>query len=127
MSIHQEVQFDASPDRVYDALMDGDKHGSFTGAPAEISRDEGGRFACFDGQIVGHNIELVPNKRIVQTWRFVQWPAGTWSLVRFELVPEGDGTRLVLDHEAVPEPFQEGVAGGWHGRYWGQLKEFLAH
>ena len=125
-AIHQEVVFKASPERIYEALMDADQHGAFTNAKAEISREAGGSFSCHDGQIAGRNIELVPNRRIVQAWRVANWEQGVYSVVRFELMPEGDTTRLILDHAGVDEDKAEMVAAGWKVRYWEPMQTYLA-
>lgn len=124
--IHQEIVLAATPDRVYEALMDSEQHGAFTGGPAQISRDEGGAFSCHDGRIVGRNLELVPNGRIVQAWRVAAWEPGLYTVVRMELRPEGERTRLVLDHSGVPPEFREPIASGWEARYWKPLTELFA-
>ena len=125
-TIHQEIVFKASPERVYEALMNAKEHSEFTGGSAEISREVGGEFACHDGQVVGRNIELVPNQRIVQAWRINQWDEGVYSIVKVELVAQGDETRLVLDHAGFPAAHREHLDGGWHARYWKPLETYLA-
>ena len=50
------------------------------------------------------------------------WPEGVYSMVRMELGPDGDGTRLVLDHDAVPDDLSDHIDGGWHHMYWGPLR-----
>lgn len=125
-AIHQEVVFKASPERIYEALMDADQHGAFTNGKAQISREAGGSYSCHDGQIVGRNIELVPNQRIVQAWRVANWDDGVYSVVRFELKPEGDSTRLILDHVGVDDDKAEMVAAGWKVRYWEPMQTYLA-
>lgn len=124
--IHQEVVFNASPDRIYRALMNPAEHSAFTGGPAEISGEAGGEFSCHGGQVVGRNIELVPNQRIVQAWRISAWDEGVYSIVKFELASEGGETRLIMDHAGVPEAHVEHITGGWHARYWEPLREYLA-
>lgn len=126
-AIHQEVSIGASPERIYKAFVDSAQFSALTGgAPAEISTENGGKFSCFGGAISGINVELVPGKRIVQAWRVGNWPEGLYSLVRFELEPEGTGTKLVFDHSGFPEAEAEHLAAGWHERYWEPLKKFLA-
>lgn len=126
-SIRQEVTIEASPQRVYDTLLDGKRFSEFTGgAPAVITSEAGGAFSCFNGMITGRNIELIPNQRIVQAWRAGNWPAGVYSIVRFELAPQGDGTKLTLEHTAFPEGASEHLEGGWHKMYWEPLKKYLA-
>ncbi len=80
--IHQEIDFKASPKRIYEALMNDKEHGEFTGGPAKISRDVGGAFSCHGGMVVGRNVELIPNERIVQAWRIGDWDDGDYSIVR---------------------------------------------
>jgi activator of HSP90 ATPase len=125
-AIHQELEFDATPDRIYEAYMDAAQHSAFTDGPAQISRDEGGAFSCHGGGIVGRTLELVPGARIVQAWRVASWEPGLYSVVRLELRPEGGRTRLVMDHSGVPSQFREHISSGWHARYWVPLAKFLA-
>jgi len=71
ITIHQEIDFNASPQRLYGALLDAKQFTEFSGRSAEINREVGGAFSLFKGHIVGRNVELVPNQRIVQAWRVV--------------------------------------------------------
>jgi len=123
--LHQEIDIKASPQRIYDALLDSKQFATFTGMAAEISRDAGGAFSTFGGLIVGRNIELVPNQRIVQAWRPGNWDPGTYSLVRFELKAQGPQTTVVLDHTGFPEGSFRHLDSGWYERYWEPLKKFL--
>lgn len=125
--IHQEVELPASPERVYQALTDAAQFSRFTGgAAAEIDAAPGGAFSCFGGMISGRNIELVPNRRIVQAWRAGNWGDGVYSIARFELQGQGGGTRLIFDHEGFPESQREHLDGGWHARYWAPLRDYLS-
>jgi activator of HSP90 ATPase len=138
-SIHQEVVFSASPARVYEALTKTKqfdsvarlgaamKSGMSLGTkPTTISRVVGGYFSLFGGHIVGRQIELVPNKRIVQAWRVANWDAGVYSIARFELSEQGSATRLVFDHTGFPEGQAAHLAEGWRGNYWEPLAKYLA-
>ena len=123
--IHEEVDFTASPKRLYEALLDAKQFTAFSGRPADINREVGGAFSLFSGHIVGRNVELVPNQRIVQAWRTVDWPEGVYSIVKFELKAQGSGTHLIFDHIGFPEGLHDHLAEGWHGHYWEQLKNYL--
>ncbi|WP_261305508.1 SRPBCC family protein [Paenibacillus andongensis] len=126
-AIHQEVVFAASPNRIYEALTDAAQFSKVSGgAPTEITPEAGGSFSCFGGMIVGKNIELEPNKRIVQAWRVANWEEGVYSLVKFELEEQGEGTRLVFSHTGFPEGQEAHLAPGWHTNYWEPLKKYLA-
>ncbi len=125
ISIHQEADFKASPQRVYEALLDAKEFSAFSGLPAEIRREAGGDFSCFGGHIVGRNVELVPNQRIVQAWRVVTWPEGAYSIAKFELKAQGSGTRLILDHVGFPEGLKDHLAAGWKEHYWERLQKYF--
>lgn len=123
--VHQEIVLSASPEAVYLALMNSDKHAAFTEAPADIEAREGGACSWYGGKITGRNIELVPNKRIVQAWRAGNWDEGTYSVVKYELIPDGGGTQVVLDQTGHPDGTGEHLDSGWHERYWNPLRKYL--
>ena len=124
-NIRQTVNIKASPHDVYEALMDSKKHSEFTGDKASISRKVGGKFTAFDGYAEGTNRELVPDEKIVQTWRASDWPEGHYSEVTFSLKKVGTGTRLTFTQTDVPEDQYEDVSQGWRDYYWTPLKEML--
>jgi activator of HSP90 ATPase len=124
--LHQEVEFKASPQRIYEVLLDSKQFAAFTGMPAEIDPKEGGALKIFGGLIVARNIELIPNQRIVQAWRSEGWDKGVYSVVRFELKAHDQGTLLLLDHTGFQEGKFDGLNTGWPPRYWNPLKKFLA-
>ena len=127
MNIHQEVKIDASPAAVYEVLTSSGAFARMTGGrAAEISPEAGGAASMFDGDIRARNVELVPARRVVQAWRSKNWPEGVHSIVRFELTPEGTGTKLVFDQAGHPEEAQELLEGGWAQMYWQPMKAMLA-
>ena len=135
-SIHQETFFKASRRRVFEALTDtkqfdkviilsGARNSQLGNRPTEISRDLGGAFVLFGGHIIGRQIELVPNERIVQAWRVIDWEPGVYSIAKFVLIEQGSGTRIVFDHTGFPKGLAEHLAAGWIGHYWEPLTKFL--
>ena len=138
-SIHQEVVFKASRKRVYEALTDAKQFDHVVqlsdamktrihpGAPpTQISPEAGGAFSTFGGLIVGRQIELVPNLRIVQAWRPAYWNPGVYSIVKFELAESGSGTKLILDHKGFPDGDAKSLLDGWNKNYWEPLAKYLA-
>jgi activator of HSP90 ATPase len=125
ITIHQEVDFKASPQQLYKALLDTKQFSAFSGRSAEIDSVVGGAFSLFDGHIVGRNVELIPNQRIVQAWRVADWPAGVYSMVKFEFKSQTSGTHLVFDHTGFPEEFRDHLAAGWKSNYWELLTKYL--
>jgi activator of HSP90 ATPase len=138
-SIHLETVFKASRKRVYDALTDAKQFHRVTqlsaavqsgmapgNPPAEIANVAGGAFSFFGGYVIGRNIELVPNERIVQAWRAGSWPTGIYSIAKFELLEQGSDTKLVFDHTGFPKGDAEHLVEGWKTNYWAPLAKFLA-
>jgi activator of HSP90 ATPase len=124
-TVRQSVTFKASPREVYEVLMDSRKHSKFTGDKAIISRKVGGKFMVGE-YIQGVNPEMVPNEKIVQSWRGSDWPEGHFSRAIFSLRAEGSGTRLTFTQTGVPEDNYEEIRQGWHDYYWKPMKELLA-
>src|SRR6266481_2956513 len=125
-AIHQEEDFKCGAQRIYEALLDDKQFNAFSGGrAAEIHREVGGAFSIFAGHIVGRNLELVPNRRIVQAWRVVPWPEGIYSIARFELLGQGSGTRVVFDHTGFPSELAEHLESGWTENYWTPLRKYL--
>jgi uncharacterized protein YndB with AHSA1/START domain len=131
MPIHQEAIIEAAPQDVYAVLTEGEKFAAATGMPARIGEREGDAFWLFGGRVEGRLIELAPAERIVQAWRFSgdhpePWEAGVYSVVRFTLEPYGDGTRFVIDHDAIPPEAQERIEAGYPSFYRDPLVSYLA-
>jgi activator of HSP90 ATPase len=137
-SIHQERLFRASRNRLYDALTDARQFakivqlsGAMQSMPAgttaaEINREVGGSFSIFGGHIVGMQLELVPNQRIVQAWRVVDWKPGDYSIAKFDLSEQSEQTKVVFDHKGFPQGAAAHLAAGWEEHYWEPLSKFLA-
>lgn len=124
-TIRQTATFKVSPHEVYEALMDAKKHAAFTDGEAKISRKVGGKFTIYGGDIEGTNLELVPDKKIVQSWRYSDWPEGHYSTAIFALEEVEKGTRLTFTQTDVPEDKYEDIKQGWKEYYWGPMKAML--
>ena len=71
--------------------------------------------------------EVDEPRRLVLTWTWVEGPPdqppdGVTSLVTFDLEPDGDGTRLMLTHEGLPDLEQADS----HEEGWAETFEKLA-
>ena len=107
--------------------MDSRKHSKLTETKMKISREIGGKFADDDGYITGINVELIPDKKIVQSWRASEenWPKNHFSTLTINLKEEKEETKLEFTQEGVPEEYFESISKGWHEYYWNPLKLFL--
>lgn len=125
--IRQTATIPASPDKVYRALMNSGIHSDFTGAKAVIGAKPGSYYSAYDGYIVGKSLELVPGKKIVQTWIAMedQWPEGHESKITFRFSAKGDKTLITFVHEDVPAVIAKNFVSGWKDYYWTPLKQYF--
>ncbi|MEK7141584.1 MAG: SRPBCC domain-containing protein, partial [Patescibacteria group bacterium] len=112
--ISQTIHFEVPPGTLYDIFIDEKKHSAFTGAKAVIDTRVGGKFSVWDWYATGKNLELVPGKKIVQTWAASDWSDGAVSKVTFAFTPSSGGTDLTFTHEDVPGDGEKDIALGWN-------------
>ena len=124
-ALHQEHLLGAPPGKIYEALLDSTKFTAFSGMPANIEPKAGGAFTMFGGLIEGRNVELTPNARIVQAWRPTHWDASVYSIVRFDLNPQGTSTLVVLNHTGFPAGNYDHLYEGWTEHYFEPLAKYL--
>ena len=128
-SFKQQVTFNTTPEELYEQIMDAIKHAKLTGGKATMSRKVGGEFSLFDGSAHGKNIELILNKRIVQTWRMRQddWPEDVMSEITFDFIPMGKNkTKLVFTQRNIPSNLADDFKQGWKDYYWKPLKSIFS-
>jgi activator of HSP90 ATPase len=133
ITIHQSAYFKVAPVQVYRTLLSSSAFSActkksfdmFTASSAKIDSVTGGAFSLFDGHIIGRILELVPGQRIVEAWRVVDWPAGVYSIARFDLKAEGTGTRVNFEHVGFPEGLKEHLSVGWQQHYWDAMAKYF--
>jgi len=113
------------PQEVYDAWLDSRAHSKMTGGKAKVSDKVGGNFKAWDGYISGRNLELEPGKRILQTWRTVDF-ADSEEDSQIEILFEATkgGTKLTLRHTKLP-PHGETYQQGWVDNYFEPMRAFF--
>lgn len=126
-SIRQVVQFDASPSDVFDLLMNERKYSAFSGSNVKITKRVGEKFNVFDGYCTGVNLEIIPDKRIVQSWNFVEdgWPADHFTTCSFDFEHSASGTKMKFVQTEVPDFCQKALADGWKEYFWEPMKTYL--
>ena len=118
----------ASPRVIYDAWLDSKAHGTMSGGKAKASAKIGAAFTAWDNYISGTNLELVPGKRIVQSWRSMEFAGGDKdSKLTVTLKPVSGGTMLTLLHSAIPDSQKDGgYRAGWVESYFEPMKAYFA-
>jgi uncharacterized protein YndB with AHSA1/START domain len=116
----------APPAAVYDAWLDSRAHGAMTGAKASQSPRIGAKVTAWNGYISGQNLDLVPGRRIVQSWRTTKFTdADPDSRIALTLRPVPGGTRLILRHSRVPNGHTSYEEGGWQKSYFAPMKAYF--
>lgn len=116
--VRVEQRIEAPSSAVYRYLTESDLWASWQGVAASLDPRPGGRFsmAMSDGSTAeGEFVELIPNRRVVFTWGWVDHPdlpPGS-TTVEIALHEEDGGTRVVLTHRSLPEAEAELHGAGW--------------
>jgi uncharacterized protein YndB with AHSA1/START domain len=130
-TVTREIAIDASPETVWQFLVDPDRATRWMGQAAELDPRPGGLYRV--DVIPGHTargefVEVDPPHRLVHTWGWDPGdegksavPPGS-STVEIELVPDGDGTLLRFTHRDLPDSAQAES----HGHGWDHYLERLA-
>ena len=126
-TIEQEIIIKGTPHEIYEVFMDAKKHSKLTESKAKVSREVGGSFSIYEGALSGKNVELIQDKKIVQTWRGdgENWPKGYYSKITLIFEPDDKGTLIKFTHIDIPEASYESVKDGWDMYYWEPLKEMF--
>jgi uncharacterized protein YndB with AHSA1/START domain len=123
-SVVREIAINASPETVWQFLVDPEKATRWMGQAATLDPRPGGTYRV--DVIPGHTasgefVEVDPPRRLVQTWGWEAKPGeeanavppGS-STIEIELVQKGDGTLLRFTHRDLPNAAAaESHAHGW--------------
>ena len=112
------LAIDASPETVWEFLVDPEKLMRWKGINADLETQPGGIFRCevIPGHIArGEYVEIDKPKKLVFTWGWdgsEDVPPGS-STIEIELASDGDGTSLRFVHKDLPNA--EAIASHAHG------------
>jgi len=120
-------KFVCTPHDVYESLLIPARVKAYAGGDAIISPEKGSKFKLFGGSVEGEIVDLIPDKKIVQKWRFNTWPANHFSTVTIELEPKEGKTILKLEQTNIPEEDKERTEGGWKENFWKRIKGIFGY
>lgn len=129
--VEREIAIDASPETVWEFLVDPEKAVRWMGTAASLDPRAGGRYEVEvlpGARARGVFLEVDPPRRLVHTFGWEPGadgpnavPPGA-STVEYELVPEGSGTLLRFRHHGLPD----GDARARHAHGWDHYLSRLA-
>lgn len=119
------VKLNCSAKEVFIGWLNSETHALFTGGQkAEASQVEGGSLTAWNGYISGHNIELFPYKKIVQSWRTTEFSAqDPDSQVEITFSQKEDHTLVSISHSNLPDGSGEIYKKGWKSFYFSHMKK----
>lgn len=122
-TIKQSYTIKAPVGKVWEAFVDPKVIDDWGGGPAEMDENVGTEFKLWGGDIWGKNIEVEPQKKLVQEWYSGDWPEP--SIVTITFRSGSDKTTLNLLHENVPDNETQEIEDGWERYFLGPMKEML--
>ncbi|KAG5895578.1 hypothetical protein JTB14_002340 [Gonioctena quinquepunctata] len=122
-TIKETNKFQCTAQEFYDALTRIEMVTAFTRGHVKLDPVKGGKFELFGGNIIGTFEELVPTKKIVQQWRYKQWPQGHYSKVTIGIDQKNDHTEVTLEQIGVPSGEYDTTKQNWHRYYWDAMKQ----
>lgn len=126
-TIKESYEFKCNAEDAYLVLTDPARVSAWVQSPVKLEARPGGEWALFGGNVQGKFIELVPNKKIVQTWRFASWPASQTSTVTITFEQGEDSTKVTLLQTDVPKSEAERVKEGWRANYWRRINSVFGY
>jgi len=118
--------------KIFEMFTEPSAISQYTQSRAEIEKKVGGKFSLFSGKISGEFVEFVPNSKIVQKWRFDDWPDNVYSKLTINFEDLGGGETNVKLHQ-VDIPYKdkngyfvkEKVQKGWDENFFRRIKMML--
>lgn len=108
VTVTDNEEFRTTAEEMYQTFVDPSRLAAFTRSPPKLfeGAHKGGKFELFGGNVSGEYLELDAPKKLVQSWRLSQWPAGHFSKLQIEF-DQND-----VDHVTVMRVTWQGVPVG---------------
>jgi len=119
--------FRTTADELYATLTDPQRISAFTRSKSESNVEIKGTFSIMSDNITGFYTELIPNQKIVQKWRFKEWPKDMHSTVTIELDQKDYTTKLKLTQTGVPDFDKKRTEDGWRQHFFGPIKQVFGY
>ncbi|CAJ2505592.1 Uu.00g129860.m01.CDS01 [Anthostomella pinea] len=126
-TVTDQEEFRTTASELYQTFTDPQRLAAFTRAPPKRfdGAKKGGVFELFDGNVAGEYQELQEPKKIVQSWRLKQWPAGHYSkqVINFDQNDVDGVTVMRVEWSGVPVGQEEVTKRNWEQYYVRSIKQ----
>ncbi|KAH6647853.1 Hsp90 co-chaperone AHA1 [Truncatella angustata] len=125
-TVSDQEEFRTTAEQLFLTFTDPQRLAAFTRAPPKKfeGAKQGGKWEIFDGNVSGEYVELEENKKIVQTWRLNQWPAGHFSkqVIEFDQNDSDGVTVMRVTWTGVPVGQEDVTKRNWNEYYVRSIK-----
>ncbi len=118
-------QIKAEPQDVFTALTNPFTIELWSGDKATMNKEIGSEFSLWGGDIIGKNLEIVENEKLVQQWYFGEEEDEIPSIVTMKIWKKGGGSSVELNHTNIPNEAYDNIVEGWNESYLGAVKLLL--
>jgi len=114
-----------SASELFTTFTDASRLCAFTRSECKSDAQPGGEFSMLSGNIHGTYVTLYPYEKIVQRWRFKDWPADLYSMLTIELEQKASGTKLKLTQTGVPAADIVRTEKGWKMHFFEPIRQIF--
>ena len=118
-------QIKAEPEDIFTALTNPFTIELWSGETAVMTKEIGAEFSLWDGAIIGKNIELIENEKLVQEWYFDEDEESEASIVTIKIWKKNSSCSVELIHTNIPDEAYDNIVEGWDEAYLGAIKNLL--
>jgi uncharacterized protein YndB with AHSA1/START domain len=127
-SIKLSATIPTDPETLFKAWLSSKEHSKFTGGKATASLRVNAMHSSWDGYIAGINKEIIPYKKIVQTWRSNDFSGSDEdSVLELKFEKKGKSTLLRLHHYNIPKGQAKAYKQGWKDHYFTPMKKYYSN
>ncbi len=124
-SLKLKITLPIAAKTLYTAWLNSEQHTAFSGGEAIISNKLNETFTAWDGYITGKNLELVPHKKIVQSWRTAEFKADAPdSILELTFEEKNEKITLHLYHYNLQKGDAKKYTDGWKASYFEPMREY---
>jgi activator of HSP90 ATPase len=123
MDLNVKYRIDAPLEKVWKSFVDMIYIKKWCPSYCTMNDRIGTQFKIMGEEIHGKNLEVVPNKKLVQEWYLKGWKHP--SFVTIKLSKEGDSTIISLTHTNIPHNDYFYVEESWTDKYIGLIRKAL--